>query len=129
VLSPSGKPRPTAEVGQVLGGNLILIDSYQPEKKIETWFLGHYIPGMRRATSPVVIVVAGYSGDLAALAEAADRRIELGPLPIQATTEYFSSLNNHIEVRMQEKEVEAYASASAKDPSLIDALTRLLKLK
>lgn len=129
VLLPSGKPRPTTEVGKVLGGTLILIDTYQPSEEFETRFLQHCIPEMKRATSPLVIVVAGYSGDLVALSEFADLKIVLEPLPTWETTEYFRNLNDAIEDKMEEKEIEAYANASANDPSLIEALTRLLVLK
>jgi len=129
MLQSSVPPRAAAEVEQAFHGTLILIDNYQPSEAFEDRLLQHCIPETRRAASPVVIVVAGYSGDLAALAESADRRIELGPLPIPATTEYFRNLNNHAEVKMEEKEIQAYAAASAKDPNLIDALTRLLELK
>ena len=129
MLQPSVPPRPTAEVDQAFHGTLILIDNYQPSEAFEDRLLQHCIPETRRAASPVVIVVAGYSGDLAALAESADRRIDLGPLPIQATTKYFSSLNDDIEMQMPKEEIQAYAAASAKDPSLVDAFTRVLRLK
>jgi hypothetical protein len=123
------KPSPTTEVGQVLGGTLILIDGYQPNKEFETWFLQDYLHEIKRVMFPIVIVVAGYSGDLAALTKFADRIVELDELQIQTTTDYFRDLNNHIEVKMEEKEIQAYAVESAKDPSLIDALTRLLPLR
>jgi hypothetical protein len=129
VFTPSGKPEPKTEVDHMLSGTLILIDSYQPDNQFETWFLRQYIPETRRAIPPVVMFVAGYSRDLVALSESADRRIELGPLPVQATTDYFRNLNHHIEDNMVDKEIQTYAKASAGDPSLIDALTRLLQLK
>lgn len=129
VFAPSEKPGPKTEAEHMLGGTLILIDSYQPDNPFETWFLGQYIPEVKRAVPPVVTVVAGYSGDLKALGEFADRKIELGPLPVQATTVYFSSLNQQIEEKMTDKEIMAYAEASAGALSLIGALTRLLLLK
>jgi hypothetical protein len=128
-LSPSGKLKPTSEFGHWYGGTLILIDNYQPDKNFEAWFLERYIPDMRRGTSPIVIVVAGIASDLGALKKTADRKVELGELQIQAATEYFRKLNDDIEVKMEEKEIQVYADKSAKDPNIIDALTRLLQLK
>ena len=106
---------------------LILINNYQPSEAFERAFLQHCIPEMNLAASPLIIVAAGYPGDMASLKPCADLNIELDRLPIRATREYFNSLNQRIQARMLEEEIEEYAAAAAEDPGLMGALTRLLE--
>lgn len=126
--STTSRNRRSGGYGKTQPGTLILIDGYQPNERFESKFLKHCIPDLQETTSPVVIAVAGFPNDLDVLSDSADLTIALGELPMQATTEFFASLNAQLATKMKEEEIAAYASASAKDLGLINALSHILRL-
>jgi hypothetical protein len=108
---------------------LILIDGYRPQKQFEYWFIGDFIPRLKETSPPYIVVVAAYTSDVKRLAPLATSIVDLKPIAKQAVEAYLRTLNNSIQNKMEEDEIQAYAAALQKDSSMIDALERLLSLE
>jgi hypothetical protein len=108
---------------------LLLIDRYRPQRQFEDWFIGNFIPRLQKTSPPQIVVVAAYTSDVKRLAPLATAIVDLKPIAKQAVEAYLRTLNNTIQNKMEEDEIQAYAGALQEDSSMIGALDRLLKLE
>lgn len=106
---------------------VILVYGYRPDKRFDAWFTQEFLPRLRTARPPRIVVLAGYASDVRHLEPLADKRVLLGPLARAAVEADLRALNNEITEKMDEPELQAYTDAVAKDPALLVALRTLLR--
>jgi hypothetical protein len=121
--------RPADEPGGALGLAVVLVQGYHPTEWVDSWFTDEFLPSLKSADGPRLVVLAGYAGDTAHLERFADYRIELGPLRTGAIIDWLTSLNAGLPVALSEREVAEYAEAICQNPEILPRLHHLLTLE
>jgi hypothetical protein len=117
------------EPGAALGLGVVLVQGYHPPEWVDRWFTDEFLPSLKSADVPRLVVLSGYAGDTAHLERFADYRIDLGPLPTGAIIDWLTSLNAGLPVALSDREVAAYAEAICQDPGILPGLHHLLMLE
>jgi hypothetical protein len=114
--------------GDISAPTLVLIDGYRPDARLEDWFIETIVVSLRDSSPARVIVVAGYANGVARLKPYATATVELKPPTQDVVEAYLRKINETLPNPMPDTEVRHYIEALSADPSLIDALDRLLRL-
>jgi len=107
---------------------LLIVDGYRPQPSFADWFTNSFIPEVKNAEVPVVILVADQSGKLAELRPFADEVVTLGPLDPQAVKQHFKSIGQQVAPPMKAAELDVYVKVASKDPAKLAILSRVLRL-
>jgi hypothetical protein len=108
---------------------VILIYGYHPTDAFNEWFNSYLSLSDDEKKRRPTIFLAGFPSDVKHLAPLAARVIELGPLPRQPVADRLIAINADITNKLDDHEIDAYSALICTDPSLLDALSNLLRLE
>jgi hypothetical protein len=114
--------------GASLGLAVVLIQGYHPTNWVDEWFREEFLPSLKTAAPPRLVVLTGYDADTARLAPFADYRIELGPLPVDEVRAWLASLSSALSEPLSELEMNEYAEAVSRAPGQLPGLRSVLTL-
>jgi AAA ATPase-like protein len=104
---------------------MLAVDGYSASTAFDHFMVGRLVPALRSRKVPVVIVVTGSAESTKNLSASADLVEALGPLDVDEVRTHFEALASNIVPAVTDAELDAYATAASKAPSLLDAFARV----
>jgi hypothetical protein len=110
---------------------VVLIYGYWPDEVFGQWFTAEFAGQRAESVPRMTIIITATSADAEPLLRhpgLVDRVVDIAPLPPQTMLSELHAIDDQVSDKLTERELDLYAGALAREPSLLDAFLRLLPL-